>query len=175
MHHIHENTSHNAYIGLGSNIGNSLLVLQKAINCIENINGVVNIKKSNFYQTSPVDSYGNDYINSVICIEFNNINGEHSIFTPIDLLNTLQSIELDFGRERPYRYAPRTLDLDILLYDKLVYKDERLIIPHPHMLKRAFVLVPLLELNPNICIPLAGYGRDYLQNTTHQSINRICV
>jgi 2-amino-4-hydroxy-6-hydroxymethyldihydropteridine diphosphokinase len=157
-----------AYIGLGSNIGNSLLMLNQAIHSIAQINGIKILKKSSFYQTEPIDSSGDDYINAVIYIEINN-----NICTPLDLLDILQVIEINFGRERPYLNAPRTLDLDILLYDDLVYEDARLTIPHKNMLERAFVLVPLLEINANVWIPKAGYAYHYINNTVKQKIVRI--
>ena len=92
---------------------------------------------------------------------------------PRSLLAELQKIELAFGRERPFRNAPRTLDLDLLLYDDLQMHDASLELPHPRMSQRAFVLLPLLELDPEIQIPGKGSARDYVAAVSDQKIHAL--
>ena len=89
------------------------------------------------------------------------------------LLQALHGIEQAHGRERPYRNAPRTLDLDLLLYGDRQIASATLTVPHPRMTERAFVLVPLLELAPNIAIPGHGPARDYAAGVANQGISRL--
>ena len=97
---------------------------------------------SSFYRTEPIDSFGDDYINAVACLT--------TKLSPADLLSSLQEIETRYGRVRPagVHNAPRTLDLDLLLYADLKSEDPELTLPHPRMKNRAFVLVPLFEIAP---------------------------
>jgi 2-amino-4-hydroxy-6-hydroxymethyldihydropteridine diphosphokinase len=92
---------------------------------------------------------------------------------PLELLHALQAIEQDFGRERPYRNAPRTLDLDILLYGQQVITSEKLAVPHPRMTERAFVLIPLLQLDPFITIPKQGPAHTFVPGVAGQAIRKI--
>ena len=98
------------------------------------------VAASSLYRTAPVDSSGPDYINAVMAVDTG--------LTAAELLQAMQQIELQAGRERPYRNAPRTLDLDLLMYGELVQEDAALTLPHPRMFQRAFVLVPLHEIAP---------------------------
>jgi 2-amino-4-hydroxy-6-hydroxymethyldihydropteridine diphosphokinase len=129
-----------AYIALGANLGDAGAALRQATQAIAALLGVVLARSSAFYRTAPVDSSGPDYLNAVVEIS--------TTLSPLDLLAALQGIEQAAGRERPYRNAPRTLDLDILLYDELTLDSPTLTIPHPRMVQRAFVLVPLAEIAP---------------------------
>lgn len=147
---------HIAYIALGSNLGESQNTLEQAILAVEQALGLPCLAKSRFYVTAPIDSAGPDYINAVICV--------CTSLEAMDLLKVLQSIELAFGRERPYRNAPRTLDLDILLYGDEVSDDPVLTLPHPRMYERAFVLHPLAEIAPHLVT-----GKD-LEKVSHQAI-----
>ncbi|MFO0490804.1 MAG: 2-amino-4-hydroxy-6-hydroxymethyldihydropteridine diphosphokinase [Curvibacter sp.] len=98
------------------------------------------VRASSLYRSAPVDASGPDGINAVALL--------HTTLDPYALLAELQRLELAAGRERPWRNAPRTLDLDLLLYGDLRLEDPRLTVPHPRMLQRAFVLLPLAEIAP---------------------------
>mgnify|MGYP000943008400 CR=1 FL=1 len=104
---------------------------------------------SSVYRTAPIDSHGPDYLNAVAELE--------TALAPRELLQALQAIELAHGRERPYRNAPRTLDLDLLTMDGISLATPELTLPHPRAHERAFVLAPLAELAPQLEIP--GHGR----------------
>ncbi|ETF01341.1 2-amino-4-hydroxy-6-hydroxymethyldihydropteridine pyrophosphokinase [Advenella kashmirensis W13003] len=146
---------HTAYIGLGSNLGESEDTLQQALNDISALPDTAVQQVSDFYRTSPVDSTGPDYINAVARLT--------TELSASDLLQALQDIELAHGRQRPYRNAPRTLDLDVLCYDDLRQDDPQLILPHPRMHLRAFVLRPLLDIAPDMILhnkPIAQWLAD---------------
>jgi 2-amino-4-hydroxy-6-hydroxymethyldihydropteridine diphosphokinase len=115
--------------------------------------------------TAPIDSCGDDYINAVACID--------TTLAATELLAALHAIELAHGRERPYRNAPRTLDLDILLYGAEQVDLPSLHVPHPRMCERAFVLAPLLEIAPDVVIPGHGPARQFLGGVAGQAISRI--
>ena len=102
---------------------------------------------SSLYGSAPVDASGPDYLNAVVAL--------HTALGPMALLDHLQSIELDLGRERPYRNAPRTLDLDLLRYGEATINSPTLTVPHPRMYERAFVLQPLFEVAPHQVTPEA--------------------
>ncbi|NOL50259.1 2-amino-4-hydroxy-6-hydroxymethyldihydropteridine diphosphokinase [Pelistega europaea] len=127
-----------AYIGLGSNLGESQNFLSLAIEELRQHPAIGLLVSSSFYRSSPVDSTGPDYINAVAYLE--------TSLEAMELLHLLQAIELKHGRQRPYRNAPRTLDLDILLFNDNTSDDPVLTLPHPRMHERAFVLEPLKEL-----------------------------
>jgi len=130
-----------AYIGLGSNLGDRERYLMQALERIEKNPEITITKISSIYETYPVGITEQPlFLNMVIEIETN--------FSPFELLNFLQEIESEFGRRREIKWGPRTLDLDILLYNQENMKSERLIIPHPRMQERGFVLIPLHEINP---------------------------
>lgn len=133
-----------AYIGLGSNLGESDNFLRLALQDLAQHQSIHQLICSPFFCSSPVDSSGPDYVNAVAYIQ--------TSLTSLDLLRLLQSIELKHGRQRPYRNAPRTLDLDILLFNDEQNQDPVLTLPHPRMFERAFVLEPLQILlqNPNL-------------------------
>ncbi|RAK16536.1 2-amino-4-hydroxy-6-hydroxymethyldihydropteridine diphosphokinase [Anoxybacillus vitaminiphilus] len=136
----------NAYIALGSNIGNRLQYLHDAVKKLDEHEQISVVDTSSIYETEPVGYIEQDYfLNMVVRVK--------TALSPFALLEVTRKIEDDFGRKRVIRWGPRTLDLDILLYNQENIETEQLIIPHPRMLERAFVLVPLLELNPNIYIP----------------------
>jgi len=117
------------------------------------------------YCTAPVDADGGDYFNCVVAIDTG--------LSALQLLVLCQSIENHFGRERSYRNAPRTLDLDILLFGCEKVAVEHLTIPHPRLVERAFTLVPLIELDADIVIP--GYGRAdaFLSGVAGQRIEKV--
>jgi len=117
------------------------------------------VRASSLYRSAPVDSSGPDYVNAVAEIR--------TALSPDDLLAELQGLEQAAGRERPWPNAPRTLDLDILLYDELQLRGPTLTIPHPRMHERAFVLVPLAEIAPARVTPAQ------LQAVNSQGIARL--
>lgn len=129
-----------AYIGLGANLGDARAAVLDAMHAIAAIDGVACTRRSSLYASAPVDSIGPDYVNAVVEVQ--------TRLTAPHLLAQLQALELGAGRKRPYRNAPRTLDLDVLLYGQAVVHSAALTVPHPRMWERAFVLVPLAEVAP---------------------------
>ena len=135
-----EQTPVTAYIALGANLGDPQATILKAVNDLALIHGVSLIKRSSLYQTAPLDAGGPDYVNAVVEVQ--------TMLTAPALLAQLQALEQVAGRQRPFRNAPRTLDLDLLTYGDARIQSEALTIPHPRMGERAFVLVPLAEIAP---------------------------
>lgn len=127
-------------IALGANLGEPLATLRKVVSEIEASPDFSEVKVSPFYDTSPVESSGPDYVNAVLTAKTD--------LAPKEVLHRLQKLEIRYGRVRPEGVvnAPRTLDLDVLLYDDLTSDDPELLIPHPRMTGRLFVLVPLADL-----------------------------
>ena len=136
-----------AYLALGSNIENRQKFLLQAIKKLANHECIKISAYSSIYETAPV-GYENqdDFLNMVIKIE--------TSLKPFELLNLTQEIELINGRKREKKWGPRTLDLDILLYNQENIKAEQLIVPHPRMLERSFVMVPLVEIDADVTIPM---------------------
>jgi 2-amino-4-hydroxy-6-hydroxymethyldihydropteridine diphosphokinase len=143
-----------AFIGLGSNLGNPHATIELAFQALAKIENSCLVAKSSAIVTKPWQAQGPDFVNAVAKIE--------TELQPEALLLAMQSIELQFGRERPFKNAPRTLDLDLLLYDEVLYQSSTLTLPHPRMHQRAFVLGPLIEIAPNIAIPGHGLAKQCL-------------
>lgn len=137
---MRERSSVAVTVGLGANLGNPQAALAGAITSIAALQGVSLVAQSAFYRSAPIDSSGPDYVNAVVQL--------HTTLTALALLAQLQVIEQGAGRERPYRNAPRTLDLDILLFGDASIQSESLTVPHTRMWQRAFVLLPLAEIAP---------------------------
>jgi len=139
---------HSAYICAGSNIGDKLSNCRKGIDALTTSGAAVLKGRSPFYQTEPVDFLDQDwFINVVVKIETD--------LGPLQLLDTLKSIEIRAGRVRdPIRFGPRILDLDIIFYEDLVLETPQLVIPHPRMHKRCFVLKPICDIDPTIVHPV---------------------
>lgn len=132
------------YIALGSNLGDRLGQLAEACQRLATL--LDTLRLSSIYETDPVGNKRQPrYLNAVTA-------GTADL-TPLELLRALQRIEADLGRERPFPNAPRTIDLDLLLYDDLVLDTPLLTLPHPRLHERFFVLVPLAELAPNLRHP----------------------
>jgi 2-amino-4-hydroxy-6-hydroxymethyldihydropteridine diphosphokinase len=129
-----------AFVGLGANLGDARQALASALRSLGGIPDTELVRSSRIYLSAPVDAGGPDYLNAVAQVR--------TRLTAPALLRALQSIEQAAGRERPYRNAPRTLDLDLLLYGDARIASPSLTIPHPRMGERAFVLLPLAELAP---------------------------
>ncbi len=130
------------FLGLGSNLGDRLANITAALNCLREVEGIAIDKVSSFYETEPQDAPGPKYLNGVIKVITD--------LSPKEVLFATQAIEKRLGRERPFKNAPRTIDLDILLYGDKEIRDDDLTVPHPRMFKRKFVMKPLLEIEPGI-------------------------
>jgi 2-amino-4-hydroxy-6-hydroxymethyldihydropteridine diphosphokinase len=131
-----------AYVALGANLGDAAATLRDALQRLNRTPGLRCLKVSGLYRTAPIDASGPDYLNAVAEVG--------TTLTAPALLVALQAIETAHGRERPYRNAPRTLDLDLLRYGDARIDSPRLTVPHPRMMERAFVLVPLAEIAPHL-------------------------
>jgi 2-amino-4-hydroxy-6-hydroxymethyldihydropteridine diphosphokinase len=134
-----------AWIGLGSNLGERLAHLRHAVRALQSTPGVTVVGVSPLYASAPLDSDGEDYLNAVVALR--------TTLAPAELLARLQAMEAERGRERPYRWAPRTLDLDLLLHGSTLSPSPELTLPHPRLHQRAFVLRPLLDLAPHLGLP----------------------
>ncbi|HEY0825867.1 MAG TPA: 2-amino-4-hydroxy-6-hydroxymethyldihydropteridine diphosphokinase [Ramlibacter sp.] len=129
-----------AFIGLGANLGDAPAALRQALGALAQLPGTELVRSSRVYRSAPVDASGPDFLNAVAQVR--------TMLTAPELLAALQAIEQAAGRQRPYRNAPRTLDLDLLLYGEARIASPALTVPHPRMRERAFVLLPLRELAP---------------------------
>lgn len=135
-------------IALGSNLGDSQHILEDALKKLAQTPGITLQACSSWYQTEPVGPPQPDYLNGCALLEVQ--------LTPQELLETLLAIEAQFGRVRQERNGPRTLDLDLLLFDTLILDTPTLKLPHPRMQERAFILVPLAEIAPDWVEPVSG-------------------
>ena len=154
-----------AYVGLGANLGDARATLARALASLARLPETRLVRSSPFYRSAPIDSSGPDYVNAVAQLE-----------TGVDaatLHARLQAIELEHGRERPYRNAPRTLDLDLLLFGDAVIDSPALIVPHPRLHERAFVLRPLADLAPQLQVPGRGPLAGLLAAVAAQRIDRL--
>jgi 2-amino-4-hydroxy-6-hydroxymethyldihydropteridine diphosphokinase len=137
------------FIGLGSNLDKPQEQIETAINDIKLISAVEFVASSSLYRSPPMGPQDQpDYINAVIAVE--------TKLTPHDLLDKLQAIEQQHGRVRQRHWGERTLDLDLLVYGDTIINDERLVVPHPGIAERAFVIYPLAEIDKEFIIPLLG-------------------
>jgi 2-amino-4-hydroxy-6-hydroxymethyldihydropteridine diphosphokinase len=136
-----------AYAGLGSNIGDKAENILRALDTLSQFDGIKVTKVSSFYETEPVGYEDQDwFINAVAQIE--------TIFSPEELLNTFKKVEQIMGRKNTIRWGPREIDLDLLMYDQLCLESPGLVIPHPRLHERSFVLVPLAEIAPDLFHPV---------------------
>ena len=135
------------FIGLGSNVGNRLLNIEKAIDLINENSNCKVVKTSSIFESV---AFGvkeqNNFLNSVVCIETD--------FDPANLLKLLKNIENKIGRTKTEKWGPREIDLDILLFENLVFSENDLTIPHKGIQERDFVMVPLTEIEPEIVHPV---------------------
>lgn len=154
-----------AYIGLGANLGDLPRTLCEALAAMATLPGTRVLAVSGAYRSAPVEAGGPDFLNAVAQLE--------TRLPALDLLDALQAIELAHGRERPYLNAPRTLDLDVLAYGDVRISSPRLSLPHPRLHQRAFTLLPLLELQPNLQLPGLADLPDYLPGVASQAIERL--
>jgi 2-amino-4-hydroxy-6-hydroxymethyldihydropteridine diphosphokinase len=154
-----------AYIGLGANLGDTRATLDSALAELAALPDSALVAVSPRYRSAPVDATGPDYTNAVAVISTRLCAGE--------LLAALQRIEAAHGRERPYRNAPRRLDLDVLLYGEQRIETAHLSVPHPRLHERAFVLRPLADLAPELVVPGRGPVGHLLAAVAGQRIERI--
>lgn len=159
-------TQHISFIGLGSNQDDPVRQLQHAFTALEALPGTRLVAKSSLYRSAPLGyTDQSDFVNAVAKIS--------TTLTPRELLQALLQVEHRHGRERTFRNAPRTLDMDVLLYDKVQLHEQGLTIPHPQMHKRAFVLRPLLEIAPDASIPAIGSALIAMENCLDQSLEQL--
>ena len=148
-----------AYIGLGANLGDARASVLLAIDAIAALAQTELRRRSNLYRSAPVDAVGPDFINAVVEVS--------TTLTAPALLDELHALESAAGRLRPYHHAPRSLDLDLLLYGDASINSATLTIPHPRMTQRAFVLRPLAQIAPSR-VTAAD-----LRATAHQVVERV--
>jgi 2-amino-4-hydroxy-6-hydroxymethyldihydropteridine diphosphokinase len=153
------------FVGLGANVGDARATLARALEDLAGLPRTRLVAASPLYRSAPVDARGPDFVNAVAELS--------TTLEPRDLLLALQAIEQAHGRERPYRHAPRTLDLDLLLYGQRVIDEPGLTVPHPRMHERAFVLLPLHELAPGLVHPRLGPLDDWLARAGGQPIESL--
>ncbi|CAH2780990.1 MAG: 2-amino-4-hydroxy-6-hydroxymethyldihydropteridinepyrophosphokinase (EC [uncultured Paraburkholderia sp.] len=154
-----------AYLGLGANLGDACQTLKDAVVCLAQQYTITVLAKSSLYRTAPIDAGGDDYFNCVVKVD--------TTLPVRHLLALCHKIEHQFGRERPFRNAPRTLDLDILLFGDQSIDEADLIVPHPRLVKRAFALVPLIEIDPTLIIARHDRADALLDRVSDQRIEKV--
>ena len=155
-----------AYVALGANLAEPATQVRAALVALSQLASARLLRTSSLYRTAPVGiAHQPDFINAVAALE--------TTLSPHELLAALFAIEADFGRRRDFHHAPRTLDLDLLLYDAQVIDTPQLQLPHPRMHLRAFVLAPLLEIAPACRIPGRGQAAAWLAAVSMQTIERL--
>jgi 2-amino-4-hydroxy-6-hydroxymethyldihydropteridine diphosphokinase len=154
-----------AYVGLGANLGDAEATLHEAVRALGALAHSRVTAVSPLYRSAPVDATGPDYLNAVAVL--------HTRRSAEGLLSDLQALEVRFGRERPYRNAPRTLDLDLLFFGAQRSTSPALVLPHPRWAQRAFVILPLLDLLPEGLAPNGTRLDALLPALQGQSIERL--
>lgn len=154
-----------AWIGLGANLGDARATLDAAVAALAALPETRLLACSSLYRSAPIDASGPNFVNAVARIE--------TLLDAEELLAQLLAIERRHGRERPYRNAPRTLDLDLLLYGQARIESPALTVPHPRLHARAFVLAPLAELAPDLHVPGRGTVAALLACVRAQPIERL--
>lgn len=134
-----------AYLALGSNLGDRLRALQRAVELLDSRPGIDVVRSSRVYETDPVGPQQPAYLNAVVEIR--------TELEPHGLLKEAQAVEDELGRVRAERWGPRTIDVDVLTFDERTVDEPDLVVPHPRMHERGFVLVPLGELDPDPMLP----------------------
>ena len=155
-------TTRRAWVGIGANLGDAQATVRSAI---ERLRPLGLVATSSLYRSAPVDAAGPHFINAVAALD--------TRLQANELLDALQRVEADFGRARPYRNAPRTLDLDLLLHGDSTCSSAALTLPHPRLHLRAFVLQPLLEMAPDLHVPGLGALAPWLAAVAGQAITRL--
>ncbi|GHU17358.1 2-amino-4-hydroxy-6-hydroxymethyldihydropteridine pyrophosphokinase [Betaproteobacteria bacterium] len=154
------------FVALGANLADPLVQVRAAIEALSGLSNSCLLRASSLYRTAPVGIHGQpDFINAVAALE--------TELAPRALLSALFDIEARFGRRRDFHCAPRTLDLDLLLYEAEIIDTPDLQVPHPRMHLRAFVLAPLLEIAPDCLIPGRGSAAAWLPAVSMQRIEKL--
>ena len=155
-----------AYIGLGSNLQGPKKQIEKALKALSEAKEITLLSVSSFYQSKPMlDMPGPNYLNVVCKIE--------TELNAFDLLNFCQEVEDNQHRARDIKWGSRTIDLDILLYGDQVLASKRLNIPHPEIINRAFVLLPLFEIEPGLKLPLLGPLKGLLERIESSDVEKL--
>jgi 2-amino-4-hydroxy-6-hydroxymethyldihydropteridine diphosphokinase len=155
-----------AYVGVGSNEDDPRRHVERALDELGRLPGTRLLKKSSLYRSAPVGFAAQpEFINAVAAVD--------TELPALELLHALQGVEARHGRRRSFRNAPRTLDLDLLLYGDMDENGDELNVPHPRMHERAFVLLPLLEIAPAARVPRLGEARALLAACTGQGIEKL--
>jgi len=154
-----------AFVGVGANLGDPRAQVLSAIAALRELPNTQCIACSSLYASSPVDAPGPDYVNAVVALQ--------TTLTASQLLRALHAIEAQHGRTRSTPNAPRTLDLDLLLYGEQCSDDPTLTLPHPRLHQRAFVLKPLLEIAPQLQVDGLGPLSSWLQKASDQAVRRL--
>ncbi|RVT48812.1 2-amino-4-hydroxy-6-hydroxymethyldihydropteridine diphosphokinase [Rubrivivax albus] len=154
-----------AWVGLGANLGDAPATLSAAFDALAALPQSVLVARSSLWRSAPIESSGPDYVNAVAALD--------TSLSPGALLAALQAIEAAHGRTRPYRNAPRTLDLDLLLHGDTVLQTPALTLPHPRLHLRAFVLEPLAELAAELVIPGLGPLAPWRATAAAQAVSRL--
>jgi len=154
-----------AFLSLGSNLGHREGMIDAALRALEE-GGATVVRRSSFYDTAPVGNTDQPrFLNLVAEVD--------TALVPDALLSLCQQVEETLGRVRVERWGPRTIDIDILLYDGLAVATPSLVLPHPRMTERAFVLRPLLEIAPEAALPDGRPLRDFLDQVADQDVTRV--
>jgi len=155
-----------AIVGVGANLGDAIAQVRAGLAAVGALPGTRLVATSSLYRTAPV-GYANqpDFMNAAALVE--------TSLPPRALLSELQAIEARFGRSRSFKDAPRSLDLDLLLYDDLAIDEPGLVVPHPRLHERAFALAPVVELDPERVIPGRGPAREWLARCADQRVERL--
>ena len=157
---------HLAYVALGANLDDPVAQVRAAFEALRHLPQSRLTRTSSLYRTAPVGVHGQpDFINAVAALDAD--------LDAAALLDAQLAIEASFGRRRDFHLAPRTLDLDLLLFDDAVIDTPRLTLPHPRMHLRAFVLAPLVEIAPDCRIPGRGLAAAWLPAASRQTIERL--
>lgn len=155
-----------AYVALGANIGDPVSTVRDAIEAMSHLEKTRLLRASSLYRTAPVGLINQpDFINAVAEVE--------TELSPAEFLAALIAVEAQFGRIRDKRNGPRTLDLDLLLYENITVSTPELTVPHPRLHLRAFVLSPLAEIAPDLAIPGRGTVAAWLPAVALQEIEKL--
>jgi 2-amino-4-hydroxy-6-hydroxymethyldihydropteridine diphosphokinase len=160
------NASVRAFVGLGGNLGDAVATLRSALQSLDQLPGTRLLRASRLYRTP---AWGNteqpDFVNAAALL--------HTTLDARALLEGLLGIERSFGRERRERWGPRVLDLDLLLHGEAIIDEPGLHVPHPHLTERAFALLPLLEIDPEVIIPAYGPAQAALAALAYEGIEAV--
>ena len=153
-----------AFVGVGANLGDAQSTVRAALQALDRLPLTQRVASSSLYRSAPVEASGPDFINAVAEL--------HTRLPALALLHWLQHIETSFGRVRSVRNAPRTLDLDLLGHGDLIVQSGELTLPHPRAHLRAFVLLPLAEIDPGLSLPGWGPIGPWIERAAGQAIER---